>query len=95
MMFCVLAYVFANTTWNYIFSPTIATSENNTKPADLSERIVFKTKDKTKSSECQSESKPITVVEQPAHKSKKARKAAKDTKSKLSFAFEDDDSEDL
>lgn len=70
--------------------------ENNSKPADLSERIVFKSKQKTQqviedtSNASNAAENSSNEQQLPKIKSKKTAKSAK-PESKLSFAFDDDD----
>lgn len=79
--------------------------ELNHKPADLSERIIFKTKSKTKPiiGGASNEATTASVADEKPGKSnakteksdKKSKKQAKETASKLSFAFEDDEDEEV
>lgn len=75
------------------------------KPADLSERIIFKSKSKTKTivGEAGNETTKASVAaeEKPGKSDsktekfdKKSKKLPKETTSKLSFAFEDDEDEE-
>lgn len=79
-------------------------TELNHKPADLSERIIFKSKSKTKpiAGEAGDETTKASVAEEKPGQSdskteksdKKSKKLSIETASKLSFAFDDDDEDE-
>lgn len=71
---------------NYFFNST----EEAEKPADLSQRIVFKVKKKEKSEKPEAQDQPENFSESSKKSEKSRRKKEKPTKSLLSFEDEDE-----
>lgn len=84
--------------WSKILALSFLFTELKHKPADLSERVIFKSKSKSKPIVGELASTETTTAsvadERPGKSDNKSKKQAKETASKLSFAFEDDDDDD-
>lgn len=66
--------------------------ELNTKPADLSERVIFKSKSRPKTIDGEQQVEPKESQQRTDKKSKS--KSASSSSSKLSFAFDVDEEDD-